>query len=70
MQSTLKSNTIIATLQLVNHLCNVAYFLSDEEARSLSWSRFVASADGNELIRYLKERRLYLNDPVDVEEEA
>ena len=69
-KGTLKSNTIIATLQLVNHLCDVAYFLSDEEARGLSWSRFVASADGNELIRYLKERRLYLNDPVDAEEEA
>ena len=54
----------------MNHLCSVAYFLSDEEARSLSWSRFVASADGNELIRYLKERRLYLNDPVDAEEDA
>ena len=29
-----------------------------------------SSADGNELIRYLKERRLYLNDPVDAEEDA
>ena len=40
-RGTLKLNTIYATLQLVNHICEVAVSMSDEEVRHLSWSRFV-----------------------------
>ena len=66
-RGTLKYNTIIATLQLVNEICNVAISMSDESIRDLAWSSFVANIDkenNKELIKYLKERRLYVNEPV------
>lgn len=66
-RGTLKYNTLIATLQMVNHICDVAIFLSDDELKALSWSEFVSSVMEPELIQYLKERRLYLNDPVESE---
>ena len=71
-RGTLKYNTIIATLQLVNAICDVAVFMSDFEIRNLGWSKFVLGLDTQkykELIRYLKERRLYVNEPVDNIEE-
>lgn len=69
-RGTLKLNTLIATLQMVNHICDVAISLSDEELRALSWSSFVERITEDELIRYLKERRLYLNDPIESEVEV
>ena len=39
--------------------------LNDEELRALSWSDFIAGVTEPELIQYLKERRLYLNEPVE-----
>lgn len=68
-RGTLKLNTIIATLQLVNRVCDVAIHLSDKELKALSWSEFVSSVTEPELIAYLKERSLYLNDPVESEAE-
>lgn len=71
-RGTLKYSTLIATLQLVNRVCDVAFMLSDEEIRALSWTSFVADIkeeDAPELIQYLKERRLYINEPVDAEED-
>lgn len=71
-RGTLKYNTIIATLQLVNEICNVAISMSDEEIRNFAWSSFVANIDkesNKELIKYLKERRLYVNEPVEESEE-
>lgn len=65
----LKYNTLIATLQLVNRICDVALFLSDEELKALSWTTFVSGCTQPELIRYLKERRLYVNEPVETEVE-
>lgn len=64
-RGTLKWNTLIATLQLVNEICNVAFFMSDEELAALSWCEFVERLDHDrypELITYLKERRLYVNE--------
>ena len=72
-RGTLKLNTIIATLQLVNEICEVAFLLSDKAVRGLSWCSFIERIDGNrypELIAYLKERRLYINEPIEVEEDA
>lgn len=69
---TLKYNTIIATLQLVDAICDVAVFMSDSEIRNLGWSKFVLGLDTQkykELIRYLKERRLYVNEPVNEDTE-
>ena len=68
-RGTLKYNTLIATLQMVNRICDLAYFLSDTEIRNLSWPEFVASVKEPELIQYLKERRLYVSEPVETEEE-
>ena len=63
-RGTLKLNTLIATLQMVSHICDVAIALPDEELRNLSWSQFVAALGEPELVQYLKERRLYVNRPV------
>lgn len=69
-RGTLKVNTIFATLQLLDRICDVALSLSDEELRSLSWTTFVTGCTQPELIQYLKERRLYINEPVSQEEEV
>ncbi len=68
-RGTLKYNTIIATLQLVNRVCDVAFALSDEEIKNLSWTSFVSGCTEPELIQYLKERRIYINEPVESEED-
>lgn len=39
-RGTLKYNTMIAALQLVDEICNAA--LSDEEIQKLSWSELVS----------------------------
>lgn len=54
---------------MVDRICDVALFLSDEEIKSMSWSDFVAGCQAPELIQYLKERRLYANDVISAEEE-
>lgn len=67
-RGTLKVNTLIATLELVEELCSVAICYSDEDLASLTWTEFVSrlpSGKYPELIQYLKERRLYVNEPVD-----
>lgn len=68
-RGTLKYNTLIATLQLVDRVCDVALFMSDEEIKELSWTSFVAGCNQPELVQYLKERQLYINEPVAAEEE-
>ena len=69
-RGTLKLNTLIATLQLVDRVCDVAAFLSDDELRALSWTTFVSGCQAPELVQYLKERRLYVNEPVTAEAEV
>lgn len=68
-RGTLKYNTLIATLQMVEHICKTAMELTDEEITSLSWPEFVADIEYEELIQYLKERRLYINEIVNEEED-
>lgn len=68
-RGTLKYNTLIATLQLVDTICNVAFSMSDKEISALSWTSFVERIDPPELITYLKERRLYVNEPLACEED-
>jgi hypothetical protein len=68
-RGTLKYNTIIAALQLVNAVCDIAVFLSDREIKNFAWSEFVIGLNTKkykELIQYLKERRLYVNEPIDL----
>jgi hypothetical protein len=68
-RGTLKLNTLLATLQLVNHICEVAMHSVDSELHALSWSEFVSQITEPELIQYLKERRLYINEIIHDEEE-
>lgn len=68
-RGTLKYNTLIATLQMVERLCRAAIFCSEKELQELSWWRFVSQITEPELITYLKERRLYINEPVEIDEE-
>lgn len=66
-RGTLKYNTLIATLQLVDRICEVAISLSDSQLKALTWTDFVAGIDRKqypELVQYLKERRLYVNAPI------
>lgn len=70
-RGTLRYNTFIATLQLVQRICDVAICLSDDEVQNMSWSTFVAGCGQYpELVQYLKERRLYINEPVQAEAEV
>ena len=68
-RGTLKLNTILATLQLVDAICETAIRLSDSGLQALSWSEFVSQVQYPELIQYLKERRLYVNEEITDEEE-
>ena len=68
-RGTLKYETLIATLQFVNILCELGVNLSDKEVKNLSWSEFVGCITEEELINYLKRRRLYINEPVSVQED-
>lgn len=67
-RGTLRYQTILATLQLVDAICKVALLLSDEALMDLSWTSFVEGITSSELIAYLKERRLYINEPILAEE--
>ena len=66
-RGTLKHNTLIATLQLLDRICDVALFMSDEELKAMSWTTFVSGCTQPELVQYLKERRLYVNEPIESE---
>lgn len=71
-RGTLKYNTLIATIELVDKICEMANMVTDKEMTSISWSDFVSCLDDDtapELITYLKERRLYVNSPVDEKED-
>ncbi len=68
-RGTLKYNTLIATLELVNRICDIALSYTDDEMSKLSWSEFVSEITEPELIQYLKERQLYINEKVEETEE-
>lgn len=68
-RGTLRHSSFTAALALVDRICDVAYCLTDEEVKQLSWSSFVAGCTQPDLINYLKERRLYVSDPVESEAE-
>ena len=69
-RGSLRYSTLMATLQLADRICDAALYLSDQELQALSWTTFAAGCQAPELVQYLKERRLYVNDPVDAEEEV
>ncbi len=47
----------------------MAFLLSEEELGDLSWCGFLERITETELITYLKERRLYINEPIETEED-
>ena len=57
---------------MVDEICDVAVSLSDEELQNLTWLDFVQriTSDKQELIDYLKVKRLYVNEPVTANEEV
>lgn len=72
-RGTLKTNTIIATLELVAMVCRLAVDMSTDDLRAMSWTDFVErinKEENPELVQYLKERRLYINEPVDSDPEV
>lgn len=71
-RGTLRYDTFIATLQLVDEICRLAVGMHDSELENLSWSEFVQTIDMEkkpELIAYLKTKYLYVNDDVNEMEE-
>ena len=68
-RGTLKLNTFLATLELVNAIIDTALNFSEEELHKLSWSEFVSNITEPELITYLKERSLYINENIETTEE-
>ena len=72
-KGSLKYNTLIASIQLVDAICEAAVNMSDSEIKSLAWSTFVSELDKQkypQLIKYLKERKLYVNETVEINEES
>lgn len=69
-RGTLKLNTLLATLQMVDRICEVALYFSDAEMQNLTWTDFVSGCTAPELVQYLKERRLYVSEPVESEVEV
>lgn len=71
-RGTLRYTTLVASLQMVNEICELACCLTDDEMANLTWTDFCArigNLDYPELVQYLKERRLYVSDPVETEVE-
>ena len=71
-RGTLKYNTLIATLELVDAICDMALTYTDSEISKICWTDFVSGLDEetcSELITYLKERQLYVNAPIDTKED-
>jgi len=68
-RGTLKYNTLIAAIELVNEICDLAIHLTDDGIAKMSWSEFVGTIEAPELITYLKERRLYVNENISAEED-
>jgi len=60
---------LIAALELVNAICDLAISLTDEGIANMSWSEFVGTLTEPELIQYLKERKLYINEDITAEED-
>ena len=70
-RGTMKYNPLIATLEFVDELCSAAIPYSDEEMSELIWREFVSHLLPQrypELIQYLKERRMYVNEPLSATE--
>lgn len=63
-RGSLRKNTVLATLQLVDEICKCVISSSNKEIEEMTWSEFVMGIpqERTELIEYLKTKRLYVND--------
>ncbi|MCD7778413.1 MAG: amidoligase family protein [Clostridiales bacterium] len=64
-RGTLKYETFIASMQLINEICNSAVALTDEEMQNLTWTDFISKLtpeNHKELIEYLTKRGLYTKE--------
>lgn len=71
-RGTLKYKTFVATLQMIDEICRVATFMSEEAIEHLCWRDFVqgiSMEEKPELILYLKSKMLFINEPVTETEE-
>ncbi len=70
-RGTLRYKTFLAALQLVDEICYCAINMTDSGIEEMSWLDFVQRILPNkpELIEYLKEKRLYVNETVTESEE-
>lgn len=71
-RGTLKPNTIFATLELLDRICDLAVCLSNEELKAIARTSFVGGFQREacpELVQYLKERQPYVNELVESEVE-
>ena len=68
-RGTLKYNTLIAALELVDAICDVAQDMTEDEISNMSWSEFVSKTTEPELVNYLKERQLYVNELIENNQE-
>ena len=62
-RGTLKYTTFVATLQLVNEICNICKCVSVECIENMTWNEFISRIDTEnraELVEYLKIRGLYV----------
>lgn len=70
-RSSLRYQTFVAIIQLVDEICHTCIYMNDEELEGLSWSSFVLGIkdDKPELIQYLKSKQLYVNELIEETEE-
>ena len=68
----MRYETFIATLEFINYLCMTAISSDDDIFHNMSRAAFVKKIDAEEypeLISYLKNRRLYINEQIEESEE-
>lgn len=59
-RGTLKYETFIATLQIIQQICDTCKKLTDDKLEKLSWDKFVKTIKHPELIDYLKSKNIYM----------
>ena len=71
-RGTLRLNSLLAAVELVDEICSQALTMSDEDIQCQSWQSFVMNIDKKkkqELIEYLKIRQLYVNEKIESDED-
>jgi hypothetical protein len=53
----------------VNRICDAALNMTEDEIAAQSWRDFVMTITEPELVAYLKERQLFINEKTETEDE-